>query len=174
MRTRTLVVATFLLAACSDGLGPVPSSTFGVVSGGFRHTCGLLGSGAAYCWGFNGNLQLGTGAANDRDTLPRVVSGSHAFARIDAGQFHTCGVTTSGDAYCWGSSNDGALGGGISQITPDPVPVAGGLKFKAIAVGANHTCGLTTSGSAYCWRSYALGQDMVVTSVGTPILAAGG
>jgi len=177
MRSKPLIVAAVLIGACSDGLGPVPAGTFGLVAGGFHHTCGILGNGAGYCWGLNASLQLGTGAGNDRDTLPRAVSGGHAFARIDAGQFHTCAVTTSGDAYCWGSSNDGALGSGIIQITPDPVPVAGGLKFKAIAVGANHTCGLTTSGSAYCWGDNSggeLGQDTAVGTVGTPIAVAGG
>jgi alpha-tubulin suppressor-like RCC1 family protein len=174
MRTKTLVAATFLLVACSDGLGPVPAGMFGVVAGGFRHTCGLLGNGTAYCWGFNGSLQLGTGAANDRDTLPRAVSGELTFARIDAGQFHTCAVTTSGDAYCWGSSNDGALGSAIIQSTPDPVPVAGGLKFKAIALGSSYTCGLTTTGAAYCWGDGALGQDTAASAVSTPIPVAGG
>jgi alpha-tubulin suppressor-like RCC1 family protein len=178
MRTRVLVIAALLLAACSDGLGPVPAGTFGFVAGGFEHTCGLLGSGAAYCWGFNGSLQLGTGGANDRDTLPHAVSGGRVFTQIDAGQGHTCAITTSNDAYCWGSSNDGALGGGGTvPVTPDPVIVSGGLKFKAIALGFNHTCGLATNGSAYCWGDNGagvLGQDTTVLNSYTPILVAGG
>ncbi len=187
MRTRTLVVATFLLAACSDGLGPVPSGRFGLVSGGFRHTCGLLGSGAAYCWGFNGSLQLGSGAANDRDTLPRAVAGALRFTRIDAGQFHTCAITTSGDAYCWGSSNDGALGSGIIQITPDPVPVAGGLNqdtavtsagtpilvaggrtYTAITSGDYHMCAIAVGGAAYCWGEDGFGFGALGTGDSTP------
>jgi len=174
MRTRTLIAATFLLAACSDGLGPVPAGAFGVVAGGFEHT---LGNGTAYCWGFNGSLQLGTGNANDRDTVPRAVRGGLVFRQIDAGQFHTCAITTSNDAYCWGTSYDGALGNRTVASTPDPVPVEGGLKFKALALGTNHTCGLVTNGSAYCWgdnSSGALGQDTTAGIVSTPIAVAGG
>jgi alpha-tubulin suppressor-like RCC1 family protein len=178
MRTKTLVVATFLLAACSDGLGPVPAGTFGLVSGGFRHTCGLLGNGTAYCWGFNGSLQLGTGAANDRDTLPRLVAGGLEFTRIDAGQGHTCAITRAGAAYCWGSgSNDGALGSDTADVTPVPVPVDGGLTFKVITLGWSHTCGLTTAGVAYCWGNNdfgKVGRDTAALGVRTPVPVAGG
>src|SRR6266571_2123342 len=176
MQTRTLVVATFLVAACSDSLGPVPAGTFGLVSGGFQHTCGILGSGAAYCWGFNGSLQLGTGAANDRDTLPRLVAGGLVFAHIDAGQGHTCGITRAGAAYCWGSgSNDGALGNDTVDVSPVPVPVDGGLKFKAITLGRTHTCGLTTAGAAYCWGNNdfgALGTGDTSSRSSHPVPAA--
>lgn len=170
-------MAASFLAACSDGLGPVPPGTFGLVAGGFRYTCGLLGSGAAYCWGFNGSLQLGSGAANDRDTLPRAVAGGLTFTRIDAAEGHTCGITTTGDAYCWGASTDGALGTSTVQTTPNPVPVDGGLKLRAITLGRTHTCGLTTSGAAYCWGSNGfgtLGRDTAVAQVETPVPVAGG
>jgi len=178
MKTRTLVVATFLLAACSDALGPGPAGTFGLVTGGFEHTCALLGNGAAYCWGFNGSLQLGTGAANDRDTLPHAVSGGLLFTQIDASQGHTCGITRAGAAYCWGSgSNDGALGSDTVDLTPVPVPVDGGLRFKAITLGWSHTCGLTNAGEAYCWGNNdfgKLGADSTAVSVRTPVPVSGG
>jgi len=178
MRTKPLIVAAVLIAACSDALGPVPAGTFGFVAGGFEHTCALLGSGAAYCWGFNGSLQLGTGAANGRDTLPHAVSGGLVFTQIDASQGHTCGITRAGAAYCWGSgSNDGALGNDTVDLSPVPVPVDGGLKFKAITLGWSHTCGLTTAGEAYCWGNNdfgKLGADSTGLSVRTPVPVTGG
>jgi len=178
MQTRTFVVATFLLAACSDALGPVPAGTFGLVAGGFQHTCGLLGSGVAYCWGFNGSFQLGTGAVNERDSLPRPVAGGLEFTSIDAGEGHSCGITRAGAAYCWGSGqNDGALGNDTVDVSPVPVPVDGGLKFKAITLGRTHTCGLTTAGAAYCWGNNdfgKLGADSTALSVRTPVPVAGG
>jgi alpha-tubulin suppressor-like RCC1 family protein len=179
MPSKTLILAASLLAAaCSDSVGPVPASTFGTVAGGFRYTCGLLGSGAAYCWGFNGSLQLGTGAGNDRDTVPRAVAGGLTFTRIDAGEGHTCAITPAGAAYCWGSGqNDGALGSDTAYVTPVPVPVDGGLTFKAITLGRSHTCGLTTAGAAYCWGNNdfgKLGRDTAVLGVRTPVPVAGG
>src|SRR5664280_2694785 len=32
--------------------------TFTSITAGYRHTCGLTGAGAAYCWGYNGHGEL--------------------------------------------------------------------------------------------------------------------
>lgn len=39
-------------------------------------------------------------------TGPRVVR----FTTVSAGTFHSCGVTTTGSAYCWGDDSYGELG----------------------------------------------------------------
>src|SRR5437773_11781124 len=72
---------------------------------------------------------------------------------IAAGQWHTCGLTTDGAAYCWGRGASGQLGNGSTTDSPNPVAVSGGLTFSALTTGNDHTCGLTTSGAAYCWGS---------------------
>jgi alpha-tubulin suppressor-like RCC1 family protein len=179
MLMRTLVVTAFLVvAACSDGLGPIPAGVFAFANGGFQHTCGLLGDGTAYCWGFNGTFQLGSGGINERDTLPRAVSGGFVFTDIDAGDGHTCGIVSSGSAYCWGTgNNEGALGSGDTvNASPNPVGVLGGHSFKAITTGQSFTCALTTTGAAYCWGTNAsgeLGRDLS-TSVSSPVAVSGG
>lgn len=177
MRTRTVVLASAIaVAACSDSTGPsVPPGTFGKVAGGFQHTCGLLGNGKAYCWGLNSSLALGTGSLNERDSIPRAVAGNRTFAAIDAGEGHSCAITTTGIAYCWGASNDGALGSDTASVTPFPVPVDGGLTFKAITTGRSFTCGLITAGAAYCWGLNDWGQlGRDTTDTRTPVPVAGG
>jgi alpha-tubulin suppressor-like RCC1 family protein len=47
--------------------------TFASLTAGFYHTCGLTGSGVAYCWGANGSGQLGDGS-NTRRTTPVAVA----------------------------------------------------------------------------------------------------
>src|SRR5881396_3412222 len=89
-------------------------------------------------------------ACSSESTAPElyVPSGGTAVA---AGQWHTCGLTTDGAAYCWGRGASGQLGNGSTTDSPNPVAVSGGLTFSALTTGNDHTCGLTTSRAAYCW-----------------------
>jgi alpha-tubulin suppressor-like RCC1 family protein len=61
--------------ACSTVPVPVAGGvSFAAVSAGQAHTCGVTAAGAAYCWGYNGNGQLGDGTTTNRLT-PVLVSG---------------------------------------------------------------------------------------------------
>ncbi len=103
-----------------------------------------------------------------------------SFASLSAGRFHTCGITTDGDAHCWGSAEDGQLGDGQSGagvLSPQPVAVSGALAFDVISAGAAHTCGVITGGgSAFCWGLNADGQlgNGTGTDAATPALVIGG
>lgn len=96
---------------------------FDIVGLGDAHTCGITLEGAAYCWGDNQNGQLGTGTTSSTPTLvPQSVAGGLTFAALDGGAFHTCGVTTTGAAHCWGNNQGGALGDGtiVERAAPRP------------------------------------------------------
>jgi alpha-tubulin suppressor-like RCC1 family protein len=130
-----------------------------MVSAGPYHTCGLTTAGDAYCWGYNASGQLGTGTATSQEPAPMPVTGSHTFQAVSAGESHTCGLTTAGDAYCWGDNSYGQLGTGtVTSQEPTPLPVTGGHTFQSVSVGYIHTCGLTTAGDAYCWGNNYHGQ----------------
>lgn len=133
---------------------------------GGSHTCGLTAEGQVYCWGNNGFGQLGTlvdvtcpsGMWCSREPVP--VSGALEFTAIAVGGIHTCGLTTSGHAYCWGSNHVGQLGNPsvvkdseFSPRTSTPVPVVGEIRFALLSAGAENTCGITESGELYCWGS---------------------
>jgi alpha-tubulin suppressor-like RCC1 family protein len=81
-----------------------------------------------------------------------------SFASVQAGAYHSCGLTVGGAAYCWGNGTYGQLGSGAKARRLAPAAVAGGLNLAAISVGAVHTCGLTASGAAYCWGSDYYGE----------------
>jgi alpha-tubulin suppressor-like RCC1 family protein len=123
------------------------------------HTCGLLGSGAAYCWGENTFGALGDGSTTPRAT-PVPVSGGLVFTALKAGGFigHTCGLTDGGSGYCWGENERGQVGDGSTTDRLSPSPVAGGLLFADLDAGFRHTCARTTSDVLYCWGSGAAGQ----------------
>ena len=132
--------------------------TFTSISAGDSHTCALTASGSAYCWGSpDGRLGIGdpTGVST---TSPRAVTGGLTFTAITAGETHSCAITTSGEAYCWGSNAGGRLGIGTTDAQSlVPVAVAGGHVFRSIDVG-DHSCAVTTTNQVYCWGPGGTGQ----------------
>ena len=66
---------------------------------------------------------------------------------------HTCGLTASGLAYCWGAGDVGQLGHGLHHPTlqDEPVEVSGRHTFSTISAAGSHTCALVISGEVYCW-----------------------
>ena len=132
--------------------------SFASVSVGGGHSCGVTVQGAAYCWGENVQGQLGDGTRDttNRRSLPTAVLGGLSFASVSAGRSHTCGVTATGDAYCWGQNP--SLGDGSTTSSPTPVLVAGGLSFASVSVGVLHICGVTVGGLGYCWGVNGAGQ----------------
>jgi alpha-tubulin suppressor-like RCC1 family protein len=137
--------------------------TFSAVSAGEDHTCGVTAAGAAYCWGSNDFGQLGSGSTVNASSVPVAVTGGLRFTGVSAGGTHTCGVTTSGAAYCWGLNVNGRLGDGSTDASAVPVAVTGGFSYSqviaaGVASGEGHSCGLTTAGAAYCWGGNEFGQ----------------
>jgi alpha-tubulin suppressor-like RCC1 family protein len=124
------------------------------IAAGEYHTCAIAYEGEAYCWGENDNGALGDGTTSDTDADgPQFVIGGHEWASISAGHDVSCGITTSGDAYCWGENDDGELGDGTTDDSDESGPqlVIGGYEWTMVSVGDEHVCGVTTSGAAYCW-----------------------
>jgi alpha-tubulin suppressor-like RCC1 family protein len=177
-------------AYCWSGTGSEPATvpgglTFVSVSAGWEHVCGVTAEGAGYCWGGNRFGQLGTGdsIATDSPTTPVAVAGGLTFAMISAGWELSCGVTTSGGVYCWGSNESGQLGNGWTTWAGNaPVPVSGSLSFASVSAGKEHACGLTHDGTAYCWGLNADGELGVPPVSGqcgypcspTPVAVSGG
>jgi alpha-tubulin suppressor-like RCC1 family protein len=142
-------------SSCSiTALAVTGGHSFTALTTGVYHTCGLIADGSAYCWGENGEGQLGTGSVSAGPvSSPQAVAGGLHFKAISAGEFHTCAVTLARAAYCWGANFADQLGIGPSDQTPRLAPqvVVGGLAFDSITSGQAHSCALQSPGAAYCW-----------------------
>lgn len=170
-------------APTADQLNTLPTRLAGglqfhsIVAGG-NFACGLTSAGAAYCWGYNSEGELGDGTTVDR-AEPTPVAGGLTFASISAGGTHACGLTAAGAAYCWGLNSKGELGDGTTTARLTPTAVTGGLVFSAIQAGGgsnDHTCGLTSAGAVYCWGANAYGEigDGTTADRLSPVPVTGG
>jgi Tol biopolymer transport system component len=117
------------------------------------HSCALLASGAAKCWGNSGNGELGAGyPIGGAQPTPQDVLLTEPAQSLEAGWSHTCAVTVAGGAQCWGSPY--FVGDGDSTNTSPrarPVDVVGMTSgVTAIAPGMGHSCALSVTG-VKCW-----------------------
>ena len=130
---------------------------FAQISSYGRHTCGITLDGKAYCWGYNGWGNLGSGSNASMSSTPVAVVGGLKFRSVTAGSDHSCGVTTDNRAYCWGNNDWRQLGTGTTY-SGTPALVSSTISFAKITAGTGFTCGITTTGETYCWGANSIGQ----------------
>jgi alpha-tubulin suppressor-like RCC1 family protein len=134
---------------------PNAIATIGV---GSAHACALASDGQVWCWGENGQGQLGVGEVGATSVALPVALGSRAIA-LAVGRYHTCALTISDGALCWGQNDAGALGDGTTTSARTPVRVSGlPPNVVKLAAGSAHTCALTADGALWCWGENRLGQ----------------
>ena len=154
----------------------VGTLAFRQISAGGNHTCGVAGASRAYCWGDNAFGQIGDSSTVVRRLKPSRVAGGLEFRQVDAGMYHSCGVTTGDRAFCWGNGRSGQIGDGKPYLRFWPRRVAGGLSFTRVSTEGFHTCGETTENRAWCWGENSSGQlgDGTTTRRLKPVAVAGG
>ncbi|MBN9366115.1 MAG: IPTL-CTERM sorting domain-containing protein [Comamonadaceae bacterium] len=129
-----------------SGLG----SGVAAIAAGSGHSCALTTAGAAHCWGYNTNGQLGDGSTANRLT-PVAVSGlGSGVAAIAAGSGHSCALTTAGAVRCWGRNVFGQapatlLAGQALAFAPG----SAGTPLRTLALGQSAPLGTGTPGTTY-------------------------
>lgn len=174
---------TSTLAANASPLPVSGGLTFTTLSVSDRFVCGVAVNAAAYCWGFNGQGNLGIGTSTGPQhctaidlrtqqsaacsTAPTVLVASFNFSAISAGGLgasvnpgdsFACGLSMANVAYCWGGNTSGQLGDSTFTDKFVPTAVKGGLSFATISTGRDYTCGVAALGVPYCWGSDCAGQ----------------
>ena len=147
------------------------------VAGGDGHSCAVVSTGAAYCWGENSSGELGFDNGGDLQLTARAVTGARRFTRIGAGNGGSCALSTAGQIFCWGENGAGYLGDGSppSPARATPGPIASTLRFRDVSVSRAHRCAVTESDAVYCWGFNGAGQlgDGTTATAFTPVLVSG-
>jgi len=131
---------------------------------GEDHTCGILASRRATCWGNHarwGNQSL----ASSDSAIP--VPGGFLFDSVTSGVWHSCAIEQgTARVRCWGYNTYGQLGTsssvpvacGGAPCSLTPLMVAGQSVFLQISAGGYTTCAIVQGGDALCWGSDEFGQ----------------
>jgi len=143
-----------LLPTAVKGLDARATSVSASMGGLFA--CATTSTGAVYCWGDNGDGQIGPGSA--LVTAPRRIEGLPARAvEVVAGGAHACARLVTGRVACWGRGEEGQLGDGASTSREAPV-LADITDVVGLAAGRRHTCAVRSEGSVLCWGDDSDGQ----------------
>ena len=163
-----------------DGSNKPSASPVRVTTG--AHACGLTTEGKTLCWGNNYDSQIGV-TTTDLDcqllqpngwlqdfgnacaVVPAPVQTPLSFVQIGAAGSITCGRTSDGAIWCWGSSQFyTGVGLGDSAVTlrsDTLIRVSSPVPFTTFAVGTTHSCASDRDGVGWCWGyngSGALGR----------------
>lgn len=133
------------------------STTFVDVAAGGSHTCAVTAMGQATCWGSNSRGQLGDDSRISSAT-PVLVDTAGALADIQVagittGSQHSCALTASSGAACWGANSSGQLGDGSTVDSAIPVSVVAldGTTAQPVVTldaGGTHTLAVVSTASA--------------------------
>ena len=108
---------------------PVPlnvatlSAEVKAVSNAWGRSCALLTGGRLKCWGYNSHGEFGNGSLQSSYTPVSVAALPSAAVAVSAGGSHTCALTDTGAAFCWGWNAHGQLGNGGYMDSLYPVLV---------------------------------------------------
>ncbi|MCA9523714.1 MAG: hypothetical protein KC609_22235 [Myxococcales bacterium] len=147
------------------------------VSVGWSSACAISATTKSlWCWGANGNGQLGLDDNDERLTPTKV--DDQSWSRVDVGNGYACAIRADAVLHCWGANSNGQLGVDDKQPRSVPTAVAGNAKkWEAISTGATHTCGIDSDQGLWCWGNNdsgraGLGSDpsdrILPTKIATP------
>ncbi|MCL2825642.1 MAG: hypothetical protein FWD57_16740, partial [Polyangiaceae bacterium] len=107
--------------------------------------------------------RIGAACSEDGGSICDGLGKCAKWKSVATGVRHTCGVTESGTAMCWGDNSYGQLGNGKggeygtkSQVPQAVVGLETGV--VAISAGGGHSCAVTSAGSVECWGQHIFMQ----------------
>jgi alpha-tubulin suppressor-like RCC1 family protein len=150
---------------------PVGIAQLRTLVAGDSHTCALLVDSQVYCWGNNGDGQLGV-AVGPTSLVPVQVGNLGAPDVIAAGGKHTCARDGNDMSLrCFGSNSSHQIDDSNDTQKSTPTLISTPVKPRdQISLGAEHSCYVDQNRDVNCWGRNDLGQLGIgsTANVGTP------
>jgi len=135
-----------------------PTPLLPIVSSGGWHACAIDGLHSLFCWGRNGDGQVGVGSYEDMITTPTEIEVDNEPKEASLGFEHSCLLDALSKVFCWGKNGDGQLGSGDNDNRNAPNEVSLETVPVKISAGNSHTCILNTLKKVWCWGQNTWGQ----------------
>lgn len=140
------------------------------ISAGGWHSVALKVDGTVWCWGWNGDGQLGDGSNLDKAIATQVPNLMN-IKQIAAGTYHTLALKQDGTVWAWGDNLYGQLGDGTTTDRNSPVQVQGLTDVIHIAAGRFYSLAVKSDGTVWTWGQNLYGQlgDGTTTDRNMPV-----
>jgi alpha-tubulin suppressor-like RCC1 family protein len=155
------------------------SVVWSAVAMGQTHTCAIKAADSTlWCWGSNGEGQVGKGAKSAAVTAPTQVStaGVTSWSSVSLGEVSSCGIKTDATLWCWGDNAWGQLG--VGSVVDKTVPTqVGAATWSSVGLSFTSSCAVKAAdASLWCWGYGNYGQLGNNSSADqhAPVAASGG
>jgi hypothetical protein len=145
------------------------------IEGNSDTVCALKNDRTLWCWGDNSAGQLGRGTIGGSEPTPAQVTGLSSVQDFAVTADTVCAVTTTGEAYCWGSDRFAQLGNGALDIADQPTPQLGDGTFSAFSAIDPFQLGFVAlnADGAYMWGRGPRPSSSEFETQASPYLIAG-
>lgn len=155
-------------SALTDKLSPtmvnLPGGITATAVSASNNTCVVIGSNdTVYCWGKNGNGQLGNGTQTDRVTpvAANLPIGVTPVSLASGAFFNSC-FGSDGNIYSWGQANNGQIGNGSASgnvLVPTAANKPTGVtSWKSYSCGASFELAIGSNDTLYAWGYGGTGE----------------